>query len=199
MSNTHKIQCRCGQLRGLLKATRPSNRCVCYCVDCQAFARHLRAQDVLDNRGGTDIVQVPSSNLAFTQGAENLACLRLTDKGMLRWYSTCCQTPIGNTPANWRVSFVGLIHTCLSSENQSLDASFGPVSMRVGVENAIGPDKPAASGLLGGIAKFFAIIIKGRMGGAYRSSPFFNPQTGVPVANPKILSESELTAARSAA
>ncbi|MBU0747598.1 MAG: hypothetical protein KKB08_18085 [Gammaproteobacteria bacterium] len=199
MSSTHKIQCRCGQIRGLLKATRPSNRCVCYCSDCQAFARHLQAPDVLDHSGGTDIVQVPSSNLTFTQGAEKLACIRLTDKGMLRWYSTCCQTPIGNTPANWKVSFVGLIHTCLSGENQSLDTAFGQVFMRVGVENAIGPNKPVASGLLCGMAKFLEIFVKGRLGGAYRKGPFFDPQTGAPVAKPNILSAGELTAAKSAA
>jgi hypothetical protein len=198
MSNTHKIRCRCGQVRGLLKATSPSNRCICYCTDCQAFVRHLRAPDVLDSRGGTDIIQVPSSNLVFTQGAENLACLRLTDKGMLRWYSRCCQTPIGNTPADWRIAFVGLIHTCLSNENQSLETSFGPVSMHVGVKSAIGAVKPTASGLFSGLAKAVAIIVRGRFGGAYRASPFFNPQTGIPVANPNILSASELNAAKSA-
>lgn len=196
MSNTHNIQCKCGQLRGRLLATGLSNRCICYCSDCQAFIRHLRVPDVLDSQGGTDIVQVPSSKLEFTQGAENLACLRLTDKGMLRWYATCCQTPIGNTPADWRMSFVGLIHTCLSSENQSLDASFGPVSMRVGVKSAIGADKPAACGLFSGIAKAIAIIARGRFGGAYRASPFFHPQTGAPVAHPKVLSASELSAAK---
>lgn len=50
------------------------------------------------------------------QAAENLACLRLTDKGLLRWYSTCCQTPIGNTSANWKISFVG--------QSISIDAIF---------------------------------------------------------------------------
>jgi Family of unknown function (DUF6151) len=199
MSSIHKIRCSCGQFRAVLRASSPSNRCVCYCIDCQAFARHLKTRDVLDAQGGTDIIQVPSSNVMFTQGAENLACLRLTETGMLRWYSTCCQTPIGNTPANWKLSFVGLIHTCLSSENQSLEASFGPVTMRVGVKSAIGAEKPAARGLLSGIGKAVSILIRGRFGGAYRASPFFNPQTGIPIANPKVLSTAELATAKSAA
>jgi hypothetical protein len=196
MPTTHKIQCRCGQVRGLLKATRPSNRCVCYCADCQAFARHLQARDAMDSQGGTDIIQVPASNLVFTQGAEQLACIRLTDKGLLRWYASCCGTLIGNTPADWKVSFVGLIHTCLRGGSPSVDESFGPVTMRVGVNSAIGANKPAAVGLFSGIAKAVLIIVRGRFGGAYRASPFFNPQTGLPVAKPKVLSAEELAAAR---
>lgn len=199
MSNTYTIRCRCGQLRGRLKATRPSNRCVCYCTDCQAFARHLRAAGVLDGSGGSAIVQVPASNLEFTAGAENLACLRLTDQGMLRWYSACCQTPIGNTPADRRMAFVGLILTDLNGDPQTLDACFGPVTMRVCVNSATTVDKPAASGLLSGVGKVLAIIIRGRISGAYRRSPFFRPESGAPIAKPTVLSATEIAAAKRAA
>ena len=196
---THPISCTCGKIRGPLKATKPSNRCICYCTDCQAFVRHLRAGNALNAHGGTDILQVPSSNVEFTRGAENLACLRLTEKGLLRWYSICCLTPIGNTSADWKISFVGLVHTCLDSESQSLESSFGPVTMRVNVKSAIGTDKPPAIGLLSGISKALAIIVKGRFGGAYKGSPFFNPQTGNPITNSKVLSANELAAAKSVA
>lgn len=198
MPNSHKIQCRCGKIRGVLTPTHPSNRCVCYCEDCQAFARHLKALDALNDRGGTEIIQVPPSNLKFTRGAEHLACLRLTDTGMLRWYSACCNTPIGNTPANPRVSVVGLIHTCLLGTSQSRRASFGPVTMVVGVKSAIGKDKPQSAGLVSGMAKTMAMIIKARLTGAYRRNPFFNQETGGPVAAPKVLTASERSAAKSA-
>jgi hypothetical protein len=196
VSNTLGIRCRCGQLRGLLTSTNPSNRCVCYCADCQAFARHLQAQEALDSQGGTAIVQVPPSNLKFTRGAANLGCLRLTDSGLLRWYSTCCKTPIGNTPANWRVSIVGLIHTCLEGDNQAMDASFGPVTMRVGVRSAIGSNKPRTAGLVSGVAKAMAMIVGARVTGAYRDNALFDQATGVPVALPTVLSAAELIAAK---
>lgn len=199
MPRSHNIRCRCGKIRGVLTPTRPANRCVCYCDDCQAFARHLKAPDALNDRGGTEIIQVPPSNLTFTRGAEHLACLRLTDTGMLRWYSACCNTPIGNTPANPRVSFVGLIHTCLLGDSQSRRASFGPVTMVVGVKSAIGKDKPQTAGLVSGIAKTMAMIVKARLSGAYRRNPFFNQETGAAVVTPTVLSASELRAAKSAA
>ncbi len=196
-STIHAIQCKCGQIRGQLTPTTPSNHCICYCDDCQAFARHLQAPDAMDARGGTEIIQVPPSNLQFTHGAEKLACLRLTDAGMLRWYAACCGTPIGNTPANQRMSFVGLIHTCLG-DAKTREASFGPVTMVVGVKTATGADKPEQKGLFSGIAKTMAMIIKARLNGTYRRNPFFQQETGVAVATPRVLSASELGAAKGA-
>lgn len=123
MSNSHRIRCRCGKLRGLLKTSTPSNRCVCYCTDCQAFARHLGAGYALDDHGGSEVIQVPAPNLMFPQGSRNRACLRLTETGMLRWYSACCRTPIGNTLLSPRISFNGLIGPCLNVD--------GPVAVAV--------------------------------------------------------------------
>ena len=195
---SHTIQCQCGQIRGLLTPTTPSNRCVCYCDDCQAFARHLHAHRTLDKQAGTEVIQVPPSNLQFTHGADKLACLRLTDRGMLRWYAACCNTPIGNTPAKQGMSFVGLIHTCLGDAT-AREASFGPVTMVVGVKTAIGEDKPEQKGLFSGVAKTMAMILKARMNGAYRRNPFFKQDTGVAVAVPTVLSASELRAAKATA
>lgn len=194
MPDTHAIQCRCGQLRGQLQPTRPANRCVCHCSDCQAFARHLGARDIMDDQGGTDIVQVPASHVTFTQGRQQLACIRLTDKGMVRWYASCCLTPIGNTLADPKADFVGLIHA--RADTASLDATFGPVSMRVGVDKALGADKPKAAGVFGGVLKVLGFIVGGRLRKTWRASPFFDPQTGLPIARPHVLSGEELAAAK---
>ena len=35
-------------------------------------------------------------------GTDAMRCLRLSDKGVLRWYTDCCRTPIGNTAASPR-------------------------------------------------------------------------------------------------
>ena len=103
---SHPIQCRCGTLKGYVDRLRGANYCVCYCRDCQAFAHFLgRAGEILDARGGTAVVQTPAANVTFTSGREALACMRLTPNGLLRWYSTCCNTPVGNTLANSKVLF----------------------------------------------------------------------------------------------
>jgi Family of unknown function (DUF6151) len=91
---THALRCNCGKLKGTLKHTTEINRCVCYCADCQAFARFLkREHDILDAVGGTSIVQTIPKHVNFLEGAENLACIRLTETGLLRWYAACYFVP----------------------------------------------------------------------------------------------------------
>jgi hypothetical protein len=100
-------------MRGVASDVSPSTglRFVCYCKDCQAFARFLeRAEDVLDPAGGTDIFQMPPARIQLTAGTDALRCLRLSDN-VLRWYTDCCRTPIANTAAGPRFPLAGVIHS----------------------------------------------------------------------------------------
>ena len=99
----HPLECRCGTVRGLVENGRRANPIVCYCQDCKAFAHFLgRADEILDERGGSEVVQTLPQYVTFTQGAERLTCIRLSQSGPLRWYATCCNAPIGNTAASRR-------------------------------------------------------------------------------------------------
>lgn len=190
---THSIRCNCGKLEGTLNHTDYVNRCICYCGDCQAFARFLeREPEILDRRGGTSIIQTIPANVTFIKGIENLSCMRLTANGMLRWYAACCNTPIGNTPANLNISFVGLIHNCLSSEPNSLDRAFGTVHMHVNTEDAIGEEPPKSTGLISGNLRILSMVLKARLNGSYKLTPFFFLESGSPISTPKVLSEREL-------
>src|SRR5439155_14721689 len=110
MSLDAELSCRCGQVRGRVKNAGPRtvNRVVCYCDDCQAFLHHLGRTDLLDGSAGTDIVQVAPAALTFDRGATRIVGVRLTSKGLYRWYASCCKTPVGNTltPA---LPFVGIV------------------------------------------------------------------------------------------
>jgi len=106
------LRCRCARVRGVASKIAPSGgfRFVCYCQDCQAFARFLERPDVLDPAGGTDIFQMPPGRVKFVAGADAVRCLRFSSK-VFRWYTDCCRTPIGNTAAGPRFPVVGLIHS----------------------------------------------------------------------------------------
>lgn len=191
----HPLQCTCGTLRGTVSHPERVNRVVCYCRDCQAFAHFLgRAADILDAKGGTDVVQTIPANVTFTAGRDVLACMRLSGKGTLRWYAKCCNTPIGNTVADFRVSFIGLIHTCLDNSNQSLDDSFGPVRMWSFTKGAKGTVESHPVALIAGMLRFITMVMRARMNGAYRHTPLFSADTGAPVVAPKILTPSERNA-----
>jgi hypothetical protein len=188
----HSIQCRCGRLKGTLRHTKDINRCLCYCTDCQAFAHFLKRETViLDDSGGSDIIQTLPRHVTFIEDLDYLACMRLTPKGLLRWYTTCCNTAIGNTLSNFKLSFVGLIDDCLAVEQGSLDEAFGPVGMHVHTRHARGNPKPTANGLLGGYWRLGRMMLKARLNGDYRKNPFFSV-TGTPIDTPVVLDVQEL-------
>jgi hypothetical protein len=189
---THPVQCRCGTLKGYVSRSQGANRCVCYCRDCQAFAHFLgRPSEILDASGGTEVIQMRAANVVFTEGRETLACMRLTPNGLLRWYSTCCNTPVGNTLANYKLSFVGLVHNCLEGAGPALETSFGPVQAHVNTGSAKGGVKSSPLALVPVILRFIGFLVGSRVDGSYRRSAFFSPDTGAPIVSPKVLSSGE--------
>ena len=182
------IECACGAVRGVVRDMAPANtnRAICHCDDCQAFVHYLgRADEVLDEHGGTEVFQVPPGKVEFAEGAEHLACVRLTENGPYRWYTDCCRTPIANTPANWRISFAGVLGRCLNTESEAaLDAAAGPVGMRIFTQFATG-DTATMTKLPGmtplRMLTFGLSMLGGVLTGRYRDTPFFDGE-GQPVA-----------------
>ncbi len=169
---------------------KTGNRAVCYCDDCQAFAHWLNTSDILDAHGGTDIFQLPPSKVRIFSGAEELRCVRLSEKGVYRFYAGCCRTPIGNL-AGARWAFVGLIHSFMDhpSEGGTRDAVLGPASYihgRFAVGNP--PAQVSRSFPLGSALKMTAYILAWSLVGKQQPSAFFDPATGQPRAVTQILS-----------
>ncbi len=186
----HRIQCKCGNIRGHIHGKGISNRVKCYCSDCQAFARFLDCSgEVLDAHGGTEIVQVAQARLVFSQGLDHLAAVRLSPKGLVRWYAACCKTPIGNTLANPKISFIGLIHSSL--DHSMIDADFGKSVAIVNVDSATGEPKPRRRGMLGTIIRFLGIVLSSRIGKRFRESQLFN-EAGEPIVCPTVLTAEEV-------
>lgn len=188
-AHQHPLRCRCGALQGHVSLDGPSNRMVCYCQDCQAFARFLGPADqVLDAQGGSDIVQCAPNRIRFTQGAEHLAVMRLSPKGMLRWYAACCRTPIGNTMDRREKPFAGLLTPCLISA--PIEPDFGPVRATANTHGAIGDPKPRGFGMPGALLRILGMVAGSRLSGRYKTTPFFNAD-GSPVAKPQVLTSAE--------
>lgn len=190
VQSMHPVRCKCGSVSGQIEGSGASVRVVCYCVDCRAFARYLgRNAEVLDAQGGTEIVQVAQSRLRFSRGMEHLAAMRLSEKGMVRWYAACCKTPIGNTMANPGISFVGMIHASLDREQ--LDRDFGTAVAHVNTGSALGERTVKPRGLFSVMIRFVSIVVAARLSGRWRESPFFN-HSGSPIVRPVVLTPSEL-------
>ena len=186
----HSVKCQCGAVRGQIEATGTSSRIICYCTDCRAFANFLgQFVDVCDAQGGTEIVQIAQPRLRITQGLEHLACLRLSANGMLRWYAACCNTPLGNTMADPKIGFIGMIHTSL--DHARMDADFGGAIARLNTNTALGETKPRQRGLAGVIARFIYLVVSTRFSGRYKNSQLFN-SSGAPILQARVLTAEEL-------
>ncbi len=121
-----KLRCQCGQVQGTIHNVTPSsgNRLTCYCKDCRQFAEMCSNElEILNAQGGMEVYQVAPASVTIEKGIENIGCVRLTKRGIFRWYTTCCHTPIANTPKP-KVPFVGLIHSII--DRQDFEQKAGP-------------------------------------------------------------------------
>jgi uncharacterized protein DUF6151 len=134
-------------MRGVAKKVSPSSglRFICYCKDCQAFARFLDRADVLDPADGTDIFHMPPGRVTLTAGADAMRCLRLSSR-VLHSYSECCRTPIANTPARPGFPVIGVVHSFMDhdADSRSRDEALGPPLCRIFERSAVGPLLPNA-------------------------------------------------------
>lgn len=168
--------CRCGQVAAEVDPSG-GTRAVCYCRSCRRFAELTGAADALDAQGGSDLYQVAPENARITRGADKLTWMRLTEKGPLRWHTTCCNTPLANTLDTPAIPFL----TLMSHRFADPDA-LGPVSIRVNRRYATGrvPDD-ATGGLLPLMLRFARRAVKSRLTGGWKRNPLFDDQ-GKPIA-----------------
>jgi hypothetical protein len=87
------LACRCGRVRGTACDVSASNgfRFVCYCSNCQAFARFLGRADVLDPAGGTDIFHMPLGRVKITAGTDAVRCLSFSQARDSKIKSASCR------------------------------------------------------------------------------------------------------------
>lgn len=172
------------------------NRVVCYCDDCQAFMHRLGRADLLDAHGGTDIVQVAPSSLSLVRGHDKIAGVRLTPKGLFRWHTTCCNTPVGNTLTP-SVPFVGIAVQAFDGGAPRADEAFGKAVGAILGKYAVGEAPKGSTGLnLALIARAIGKVLGWRLRGKAWPHPFFARETGDPIFPLTVLSQQQRDALR---
>lgn len=188
-----QLRCRCGAVKGEMDASRAFTRATCYCKDCRAFARFLGWADVLDAGGGTDVVPTAPDTVRFTAGTEHLACMSLSPGGTLRWYAACCRTPLGNTPRNAKLPYVGLVTACIDADPHTLVAALGPRGRIVlNTASATTPVRGTPVAFMAGGVRILAGLLRAWLR-RERASPFFDAD-GRPRCEPEVISREQRAA-----
>lgn len=185
------FSCSCGTLTGVLHEVSPATGChlLCYCKDCRAFARHMGRLDDLEPGGGSPLVQVLPARIGITQGEDQIACLRLSPKGLHRWYARCCNTPLANTVGSSRIPLAGMWRPLFAQTEP-----FGPVTTQGFTKAALpgGPRRDKGLGrMFGGLLKR---TLAAYLNGTARQNPFFDA-SGAPVSAPVVLDRTQRAAA----
>ena len=194
------LRCQCGAVRGVASnvAASAGLRFVCYCKDCQAFARFLERPEILNVAGGTDLFQMPMGRVNLSAGMDALRCVSFSGS-VLRWYTGCCRTPIGNT-AGPRFPVIGLVHSFCdhAAIGHSRDSAFGPALCRLYENSATGPlpADAAAPPSFRLFARRVRMLFGWWVHGLGRPNAFFHDRTGAPRSIPRILDQSEAAALR---
>jgi hypothetical protein len=187
------MRCECGTVRGEVDPGRAYTRGTCYCHDCQAYARWLARPGLMDECGGSDVVPMSPGGVRISAGVEHVACMSLSDKGILRWYADCCRTPLGNTPRSRKIPYLGLPTACLDATPAAVDAVLGPrdrIVLNAGSATCKVRRTPVAF-FFGGLG-IFGHIVAGRLG-ARPPSPFLGAD-GRWLRTPRVLDATERAA-----
>lgn len=184
-----KIQCDCGAFKADLTAF-PKNtpgRLACYCKDCQTFLHRLGRAELLDAYGGSEIIPVYPSEFTIISGEDKLRCNRLTQDGLYRWSTTCCNSPVANTKPNF--PWIGILHSAYTASDPDSLTGLGPIRSRIFGRDATGdpPFKISQKLDLKAALAVLPFLLKGKLFGKSRNHPFFGPDGKTPIKEPEHL------------
>ncbi|EEE38319.1 hypothetical protein RKLH11_2161 [Rhodobacteraceae bacterium KLH11] len=181
------FSCDCGSLSGHItrNGVRSGTHVVCFCRDCRAAQLYFEQPDPAP--GPVDIFQMAPEAIKIDTGGEHLAAMQLSPKGTLRWYAKCCNAPLATTMSTPKFPFAGFIVKRLAEPD-----ALGPVTTRGFVP---GPDgKHSHEKLRFAAVGLLRRILKSRLSGSWKKTPFFVPETGAPVAIPTVLTKEQRAA-----
>ncbi|MDJ0637670.1 MAG: DUF6151 family protein [Paracoccaceae bacterium] len=159
--------CQCGKVEVEVPTT--GVRLKCYCKSCRAFVERLGKTERLDAAGGSDLLQVAPDGVRILKGQEHLAWLRLTEKGPLRWYATCCNTPMANILPTRHVPFASFQVADLSPQD-GLPKVAAKVHLKGALAHVDGPHGSALPMILALLGRMVSAHVTGK----WRRNPFFD-------------------------
>ncbi|MFT6396998.1 MAG: hypothetical protein ACJAYU_001742 [Bradymonadia bacterium] len=192
------LRCSCGSFTARIGPASPKlgSRIECLCDDCQAFAEFLgRVDEIFSSARGTEIYQTTTRRYRIESGAEHIACVSLKERGLKRRYTSCCNTPIGNTMATAKIAFIGVPRLAINTTDEELDQTVGPIVAKVNGRFARGEMQSDvhARAPIGMLARWLRVGLGAQIRGEAKPHPFFSDERE-PVVATQVLTAAERAA-----
>ena len=178
------LTCECGSFHATLREIDPKRgtHLRCHCADCRAAYRILRPN--VEPRGGIHIYQTDPDKIDIIKGQEHFECLQLSPKGMLRWYASCCDTPLINTTRSAKMPFAGVLTATANDPHV-----FGAVIAEANIKGTDG--KVQHKGMTRMVIRLFSRMISTRISGRWKETPFFSAPLFVPIFEPRLVAKKD--------
>lgn len=164
--------CRCSAFRGHIRAQPKATYVQCFCDTCRKVHAHLTQETVSEVHL---LLSVPDA-LQIDAGQDKLAALTASGKGPIRWFTSCCNTPVANTLRSAKLPFMSF-QTLLLSDDVALGRPRALIN------------QPDNKGTKGGAVMAFGVatrMLSSRLTGRWKDTPFFDAENA-PTATPQRL------------
>lgn len=148
---------------------------------------------MLDNLGGLALFNFRGSRLRFASGLDCMASLHMTDRPVLRWYASCCMTPLFNSYATSVIPFLDICTAAIPDKDGL--AAVQLKTRHLFTQSALGDtsDLPKTSPIAL-ILRTTPRLVKEWVSGGRKRNPLFDAATGQPIAPPRRVSPQERAA-----
>ncbi len=186
MATDVAFACRCGAVTGRLTAIGPAagTRLQCHCRDCRDAVVWSGGDD--PGTAGVGYFQTTPDRVVFESGRDRLGIV-VWRGTMFRWQAACCGTLLFHPAPSPGVPFDSApVDRCTPPE------AFGKV-----VAHAFLPRPGGGTRHSGAMALAAGLLTRSfaaRLSGRWRQTPFFDPATRRPVAEPRRLTAADRAA-----
>ncbi|WP_143226530.1 DUF6151 family protein [Actibacterium pelagium] len=181
MSGTVQFSCKCGKVSGRVADVTAKNsvRLACSCKHCRAFAAYLGDAERSFQNDYVQLMQTQPWMISFESGKEYLRNLRLTAKGPLRWYASCCDTPLCNTLPRRFPPFVSILVANFARQDDLPPVTFHAFCDHLPEDQRVAPSGSSAFRKF--VLQFLWRVVQG-LPFRFRQNPFFD-EKGVAISD----------------
>lgn len=132
---------------------------------------HFDKENDLDGKGGAELVMTLPEWVTVTQGFEQVKVLRLSKRGAVRWYASCCNSPMLNIHPSRNFPYGSVVVRGLDDPD-----ALGPIAMRAFPDQAYSNVRASRIAFYWVTMRAFARAALARFRAAHKQTQYFTSE-----------------------